>query len=127
MPAVQRAGGGCKDRPTVCGGESLKLRQLRAALGIERGAGADGVDGMREQIFPHGLVDELALGVFAGRTLHAAEGWLAVGTRSLGERVQVYDLAADAVICELRGFAAAVVAPPLVVATGREGTVVLAV
>ena len=61
-----------------------------------------------------------------GRTLHAADGWLAAGTRSLGERVQVRDLASDEVICALRGVATAVVAPPLVVATGREGTVVLA-
>ncbi len=63
----------------------------------------------------------------AGRTVHAANGWLAVGTRSLGERVQVHDVAAGRVICALRGVAGAVVAPPLVVATGREGTVVLAV
>jgi len=61
-----------------------------------------------------------------GRTLHATDGWLAVGTRSLGERVQVHDLATDTVMCELRGVASAVVAPPVVVATGREGTVVLA-
>ena len=60
------------------------------------------------------------------RTVHAADGWLAVGTRSLGERVQVHDLAADRVICAVRGAAGAVVAPPFVVATGREGTVVLA-
>lgn len=60
-----------------------------------------------------------------GRTLHAADGWLAAGTRSLGERVQVRDMASDEVICALRGVATAVVAPPLVVATGREGTVVL--
>jgi hypothetical protein len=39
----------------------------------------------------------------------------------------VHDLAADEVMWELRGVASAVVAPPLVVATGREGTVVLAV
>ena len=60
------------------------------------------------------------------RWLHAAEGLLAVGTRSLGERVAVHDLEEGGVVGTLRGVAAAVLAPPLLAATGREGTVVLA-
>lgn len=59
------------------------------------------------------------------RWLHAADGLLAVGTRSLGERVVVHDLEEGGVVAALRGVAAAVLAPPLMVATGREGTVVL--
>lgn len=59
------------------------------------------------------------------RWLHAADGLLAVGTRSLGERVVVHDLDEGGAVGTLRGVAVAVLAPPLMVATGREGTVVL--
>jgi hypothetical protein len=59
-----------------------------------------------------------------GRTLSAAGGLLTASTRSLGERVSVHDLATGRAIATLRGVSTGVPAPPYVVATGREGTVV---
>lgn len=59
-----------------------------------------------------------------GRVLAVAGGMLVACTRSLGERVAVHDLATGRAIGWLRGASAAAPAPPLVVATGREGTVV---
>lgn len=59
-----------------------------------------------------------------GRTLSVAGGLLTASTRSLGERVSVHDLATGRAIATLRGVSAGVPAPPYVVATGREGTVV---
>lgn len=59
------------------------------------------------------------------RTLATAGTLLAVGTRSLGERVVVRDLRSDRQIATARGVAAVALAPPLVVVTGREGTLVL--
>lgn len=61
-----------------------------------------------------------------GRAVSAAGGVLAVCTRSLGERVSVHDLATGAAVAVLRGVSVGVPAPPYVVATGREGTVVTA-
>lgn len=64
-----------------------------------------------------------------GRTLAAAGGMLVSGTRSLGERVVVHDLATGEVVHERRGASVAAVASgaqgSVVVAAGREGTVVL--
>lgn len=59
-----------------------------------------------------------------GRILAVADGMLVACTRSLGERVAVHDLATGDAVAMLRGVSAAAPAPPLVVATGREGTVV---
>jgi hypothetical protein len=59
-----------------------------------------------------------------GRSVAAADGVLAVSTRSLGERVSVHDLASGAPVAVLRGVSVGVPAPPYLVATGREGTVV---
>ncbi len=59
------------------------------------------------------------------RSLAAAPGILTAATRSGGERVSIHDLPTGAVIARLRGVAAAVPVPPYVVATGREGTVVV--
>lgn len=72
---------------------------------------------------PHAYIDVLP---GTSRSLATAGGLLAVGTRSLGERVVVRDLQADREIAIARGMAAVALAPPLVVVTGREGTLVLA-
>ena len=61
-----------------------------------------------------------------GRALSADGGMLVASTRSLGERVTVHDIATGERVASLRGVALGVAAPPHVVATGREGTVVLA-
>lgn len=61
-----------------------------------------------------------------GRSVSAAGGVLAVCTRSLGERVSVHDLSTGSAVAVLRGVSVGVPAPPYVVATGREGTVVAA-
>jgi hypothetical protein len=69
-----------------------------------------------------------------GRTLGYAGGLLVCGTRSLGERVVVIDLATGAIVHEQRGASAGALAlggptcppgVPLLVASGREGTVVI--
>jgi len=88
-------------------------------------AGA-GPEAVLHAIAPRAARPRIAVPPGGGRVLHSAGDWLAVGTRSLGERVQIHDLVGGEVICALRGVASAVVAPPLVVATGREGTAVLA-
>jgi hypothetical protein len=61
-----------------------------------------------------------------GRALAAGAGMLVVASRSLGERVTVHDLATGERTASLRGVALGAPAPGCVVATGREGTVVLA-
>lgn len=61
-----------------------------------------------------------------GRALAAGAGVLVVASRSLGERVTVHDLATGERTASLRGVALGAPAPGCVVATGREGTVVLA-
>lgn len=61
-----------------------------------------------------------------GRALAAGTGVLVVASRSLGERVTVHDLATGERTASLRGVALGAPAPGCVVATGREGTVVLA-
>lgn len=61
-----------------------------------------------------------------GRALAAGHGLLVVSSRSLGERVTVHDLATGERTASLRGVALAAPAPDCLVATGREGTVVLA-
>lgn len=70
---------------------------------------------------PGGVI-EVAPGT--GRVLAARDGVLAVSTRSLGERVSVHDLGTGAAVAVLRGVSVGVPAPPYLVATGREGTVV---
>ena len=60
-----------------------------------------------------------------GRALAAAHGMLVVSSRSLGERVTVHDLSTGDRTASLRGVALGVPGPGCVVATGREGTVVL--
>lgn len=60
------------------------------------------------------------------RALAAADGVLVVSSRSLGERVTVHDLATGDRTASLRGVSLGAPAPGVVVATGREGTVVLA-
>lgn len=60
-----------------------------------------------------------------GRALAAGSGMLVVASRSLGERVTVHDLATGGRTASLRGVALGAPAPGCVVATGREGTVVL--
>lgn len=61
-----------------------------------------------------------------GRSLAAAGGLLVASTRSFGERVTVHDLSTGERTASLRGVALGAPAPGCVVATGREGTVVLA-
>ncbi|MBM3634485.1 MAG: hypothetical protein FJW99_04235 [Actinobacteria bacterium] len=60
------------------------------------------------------------------RALAVADGLLVVSSRSLGERVTVHDLATGERRASLRGVALGAPGPGIVVATGREGTVVLA-
>ena len=61
----------------------------------------------------------------SGRALAAGHGLLVVASRSLGERVTVHDLSTGERTASLRGVALAAPGPDCVVATGREGTVVL--
>jgi len=60
-----------------------------------------------------------------GRSLAASGGLLVASTRSFGERVTVHDLSTGERTASLRGVALGAPAPGCVVATGREGTVVL--
>ncbi len=75
---------------------------------------------------PRAARPQIAIVPGGGRSVHVADDLLLVGTRSLGERVHVHDMADGGCLATLRGVASGVVAPPLIVATGREGTVVLA-
>ena len=60
-----------------------------------------------------------------GRSLDVGGGLVVVATRSSGERVAVHRLSTGERIHEVSGASVGAVAPPYVVATGREGTVVL--
>ena len=60
----------------------------------------------------------------AGRGLAASGGILVSSTRSLGERVTAHGLRDGREVGGLRGVSAGAPAPPYLVATGREGTVV---
>ncbi len=60
-----------------------------------------------------------------GRSLSVAGDMLVAATRSLGERVAVHRLSTGEQVHDMRGVAVGAAAPPYVVATGREGTVVM--
>jgi hypothetical protein len=60
-----------------------------------------------------------------GRSLSVTGDILVASTRSLGERVTMYRLSTGEQVHEMRGVAVGAAAPPYVVATGREGTVVV--
>lgn len=75
-------------------------------------------------IVPRAARPSIAVPPGMGRVLTASQGMLVAGTRSLGERVSAHDVSTGESIGGLRGVSVGAPAPPYVVATGREGTVV---
>lgn len=79
---------------------------------------------MLHSIVPRAARPSITVPPGTGRVIACANGVLVAGTRSLGERVSVHDLSTGDALGGLRGVSAGAPAPPYVVATGREGTVV---
>ena len=93
--------------------------------------GGVAVAGQGDRLVLHGVLPgstrpSLEVHPGTGRALAAADGVLVVASRSLGERVTVHDLVTGERTASLRGVALGASAPGCVIATGREGTVVLA-
>ncbi|MBU6364433.1 MAG: hypothetical protein KGQ95_09470 [Acidobacteria bacterium] len=93
--------------------------------------GGVAVAGQGDRVVLHGVLPgsarpSLEVHPGTGRALAASQGVLVVASRSLGERVTVHDLVTGERTASLRGVALGASAPGCVVATGREGTVVLA-
>ncbi len=87
-------------------------------------AGA-GPRALLHSIIPGAAWPSMGIPPGTGRSLSAGEGLLVAGTRSLGERVAIHSLATGDEVHVVRGFSVGALAPPYVVVTGREGTVVL--
>lgn len=97
--------------------------------GLAAAPGGVAIAGPGDRAVLHSIVPgasrpSIAVPPGTGRVLAVAGGMLVACTRSLGERVSVHDLRTGEATASLRGVSAAAPAPPLVVATGREGTVV---